>query len=67
MTATAPTMQANYDAFVEALTALTRRYGVAIQSIGGVTVADEPDAFRNIIYVADITSGDLYPRFAESR
>ncbi len=51
---------ANYNAFVTELTALTRKYGVAIRSFGGVCIADEPGAYRNVVYVADITSGDLY-------
>ncbi|MFV8607055.1 hypothetical protein [Ralstonia pseudosolanacearum] len=52
---------ANYHAFVTELTALTRKYGVAIRSFGGVCIADEPGDFRDVVYVADITSGDLYP------
>ncbi len=56
---------ANYNAFVTELTALTRKYGVAVNSIGGVCIADEPGAYLNVVYVADITSGDLYPKELE--
>lgn len=49
---------ANYNAFVTGLTALTRKYGVAIRSFGG--------AFRDVVYVADIISGDLYAELPES-
>ena len=60
------TIEANYDEFVAELTALTRKYGVAIQSVGGVILADHADEFRHVTYVADISSGDLYPNFPES-
>ena len=53
----------NYDRFITELTALTRKYGVAIQSVGGVYVADERDEFDKVTYNADLTSGDLYPNF----
>jgi len=54
----------NYDRFIAELTALTRKYGVAIQSVGGVYLADEQGEFENLTYNADITSGDLYPNFS---
>lgn len=57
-------LSANYDQFVVELTALTRKYGVAIQSVGGVILADAPGEFRDVTYRADISSGDLYPEFA---
>ena len=53
----------NYDRFIAELTALTRKYGVAIQSVGGVYLADEHGEFDKLTYNADITSGDLYPNF----
>ena len=46
------------------MTALTRKYGVAIQSVGGVYLADERGEFDQLTYNADITSGDLYPNFS---
>jgi len=36
---------------------------VAIQSVGGVYLADERGEFDKVTYNADITSGDLYPNF----
>ena len=54
----------NYDRFIAELTALTRKYGVAIQSVGGVYLADERGEFDKLTYTADITSGDLYPNFS---
>lgn len=60
---TARNVEADYDRFVAELTALTRKYGVAIQSVGGVILADRADEFCNVTYVADISSGDLFPRF----
>ena len=56
-------LEANYDKFIAELTKLSRKYGVAIQSVGGVILADIPGEFRNVRYVADITSGDLLPEF----
>ena len=66
MAATTPTQQTenNYDRFIAELTALTRKYGVAIQSVGGVYLADERGEFDKLTYNADITSGDLYPNFS---
>ena len=57
--------QADYDRFVAELTRLTRKYGVAIQSVGGVHIADELDEFSDMTYIADISSGDLLPRFED--
>ena len=59
-------VDANYDQFIAELTALTRRYGVAIQSVGGVILADHASNFHDVTYTADISSGDLYPNFPES-
>ena len=55
----------DYDQFIAELTQLTRKYGVAIQSVGGVILADAPGEFRDVMYRADITSGDLYPIFPD--
>ena len=55
--------ESNYDRFIAELTALTRKYGVAIQSVGGVYLADERGEYDKLTYTADITSGDLYPNF----
>ena len=63
---TSPQLEAHYDQFIAELTALTRKYGVAIQSVGGVILADAPGEFRNVTYRADISSGDLYPEFPDS-
>ncbi|MBF0142865.1 MAG: hypothetical protein HQL59_05335 [Magnetococcales bacterium] len=59
-------MERNYDAFMEELTRLTRKYGVAIQSTGGVFVAFSPNEYRQVTYIADLSSGDLIPVFPES-
>ena len=61
---TTPSIEANYDKFIAELTKLTRKYGVAIQSVGGVILADDPGEFSNVTYCADITSGDLLPEFS---
>lgn len=64
--ATTSTVEANYDKFIAELTALTRKYGVAIQSVGGVFLAETQGEFRDVSYIADISSGDLYPEFADN-
>lgn len=56
----------DYDQFIFELTALTQKYGVAIQSVGGVILANAPGEYRDVTYIADITSGDLYPEFPDS-
>ena len=33
---------------------------------GGVILADAPGEFHNVTYRADISSGDLYPEFADN-
>ena len=63
---TTPQLEANYDQFIAELTALTRKYGIAIQSVGGVILADAPGEFSHVSYVADISSGDLYPEFPDN-
>ncbi len=60
---TTPQLESNYGKFIAELTSLTRKYGVAIQSVGGVILADDPSDFCAVSYVADITSGDLLPEF----
>ena len=53
----------DYDLFIMGLTALSRKYGVAIQSVGGVLLARQHGEFRDVTYVVDIANGDLYPDF----
>ena len=65
MATTAPNTR-DYDQFINELTALTRQYGVAIQSVGGVILADAPGDFGAVTYRADISSGDLYPEFPDA-
>ena len=65
MTTTAPNAT-DYDQFIAELTQLTRKYGVAIQSVGGVILADAPGEFHDVTYRADISSGDLYPEFPDA-
>ena len=55
--------ETDYGNFINELTALTRKYGVAIQSVGGVFLAEHQGEFDKVTYTADISSGDLYPEF----
>jgi hypothetical protein len=56
------TEQARYTAFVAELTRLSREYGIAISAFGGVYVAEFQHELRDLVYVADASSGDLYPK-----
>ena len=56
---------ARYDQFVAELTALTRKFGIALTSIGGVHIANDIAEFSELRYIADITSGDLMPDWGE--
>jgi len=60
------TSTTDYDQFIAELTLLTRKYGVAIQSVGGVILSEVPGEFRDVTYRADISSGDLYPEFPDA-
>ncbi len=63
LTQTETETETDYRNFITDLTALTRKYGVAIQSVGGVFLAEQEDEFDKVTYTADISSGDLYPEF----
>lgn len=47
----------NFQKFRTELTKISKKYGVAIKSIGGVVIGEIAD----IEYSDDHTSGDLYP------
>ncbi len=56
-----PQMQRNHQRFVKQLTRLSRRHGVAVKSVGGVTVIADPSEFGDLVYVGALSSGDLLP------
>ncbi len=49
--------QQRFEKFTQELAKLSKKYGVAIKSIGGVMIGEIAD----IEYSNDETSGDLYP------
>lgn len=49
--------QQRFEKFTQELAKLSKKYGVAIKSIGGVMIGEIAD----IEYSSDKTSGDLYP------
>ena len=53
------TEQERFERFVTELTALSRKHGVAIMSMGGVFILDGEDAAKSITYSCDASSGDL--------
>ena len=57
-------LKANYAKFLAELAALTRKYGVAVKSVGGVTLARYDGEFSSVSYVGDIDSGDVTPIFS---
>lgn len=58
-------IQRDYDAFGNALAQLSRRYGIAIQSVGGVSIADTREDFAQLCFRADVSSGDLLPTWGD--
>jgi len=54
------TDQERFELFTEELSKLSNKYGVTIQSIGGVRIFAEGELLE-VQYSSDSTSGDLYP------
>lgn len=57
--------RARYDRFVAGLTALSREHGITLSAFGGVDIAWAANFCDDITYIADIDSGDLYPKWPE--
>jgi hypothetical protein len=57
--------QAEYDAFVAGLTALTRQTGVALFVTRGIYRAGRPGEFAQLTYDADLAANRLEPRFPD--
>jgi hypothetical protein len=55
--------EARYEQFVAGLTALSRKYGIALTAIGGVHISDDAGDYAELRYVAGFGSGDLYPNW----
>ena len=54
------TEQERFEAFTDELSKLSIKYGITIQSIGGVRIFAENELLE-VEYSNDSTSGDLYP------
>ena len=52
--------QERFELFTEELSKLSMKYGITIQSIGGVRIFEEGELLE-VEYSNDSTSGDLYP------
>jgi len=52
--------QERFELFTEELSKLTMKYGITIQSVGGVRIFEEGELLE-VEYSSDSTSGDLYP------
>lgn len=59
--------QAEYDAFVAGLTAISRHFGVAIAATGGVRLGRHRGEFAEVTYLAHLPSGYLEPSFPGDR
>ncbi len=53
-------LENNYLKFVDGLEKLSKKYGIAITSIGGISW--DVNGFQEIEYSRDFSSGDLIPR-----
>lgn len=51
--------QDRFEAFIEQLTTLSKEYGIAIQTIGGVHIFENPKDAESIEYTQDHSSSDL--------
>lgn len=59
------TEQQRFKEFVRELTAISKKHGVAIMSIGGVFILEESNAMQDIAYTCDASSGDLEFRLSQ--
>ena len=61
--------QVRFDGFCKELEALSLKYGIFIQSVGGVEIVRQNVAAdvsgASVDYIADVTSGDLVYEFSE--
>lgn len=48
----------NYQAFITELEKISKKYGIAFESVGGFAFSDE-NGFKSIKYSRDSSSGDL--------
>ena len=48
----------NFQEFVDKLTKLSRKYGVAVN--GHFHITDDPKEFKDLTYSRDVSSSDLY-------
>ena len=61
-----PQTQTNFEAFTIELAALSKKYGVVLTCIGGVSFSElDDELLATLRYTNDSTSGDLEPIFEE--
>jgi hypothetical protein len=53
------TEQERFEHFVQELTTISRKHGVAVMSMGGVFILDDDDAAKRIAYSCDANRGNL--------
>ena len=61
------TDQQRFEHFVQELTTISRKHGVAVMSMGGVFILDNDDVAKRIAYSCDANRGDLKFNLNEGR
>lgn len=56
-------IEQNFQSFINELTTISRKYGVAVQAVGGVMLAHAEGEFAELRYDDDVSSNDITPFF----
>ena len=59
------TEQQHFEHFVRELTAISKKHGVAVMSMGGVFILDDNVRVQGISYTCDATRGNLEFRLSQ--
>ncbi|MDE1463287.1 hypothetical protein [Spartinivicinus poritis] len=57
-----PTEEQRLQQFIKELTALSKKTGIVIETIGGVSIV-EPEELKALRYLGEVGTGDIEPRF----
>ena len=57
--------QQRFEHFVRELTAISKKHGVAVMSMGGVFILDDDSATQHIAYTCDAARGNLEFRLGQ--
>ena len=59
------TEQQRFEQFVRELTAISRKHGVGVMSMGGVFILEDAKAMQGIAYTCDASRGNLEFKFSQ--